>query len=146
MKVVRELVPAVLALATLALGFYWLTNIPALKPYHPPAIACDVVAILSLPFSFWIIGESRLDNWGAVPAITALMAWIGFGWVLTDKPCLAAFCGNLGVALVCNIPATVFFGGHLFIARETERKFNHFQARVGIFLIAAACILGPLTH
>ncbi len=145
MKVVREIVPALLALATLGVSFYWFINVPALKLYHPPAIACDVVALLSLPFSIWVLKDSKLDKWGTVPIITALMAWVGFGWVLTDKPCLAAFCGNLGVALLCSIPITIFYGATYFSSDAAERRFIRFLAWIGTFLVIAACILGPIT-
>lgn len=143
MKVIREIIPAAVALVALGFGFHWFINIPALKLYHPPAIACDVVAIiLVIPSIF--IARSRSDEWETFALIAALTAWIGFGWSLVDHVCLAGFCGFLGTALLCSLP-WVSLNLIDFCPMTDKEEVMEFMSRAGIFLILAACVLGPLT-
>lgn len=146
MKVVREVIPVLVALITLAFGFRLFINIPALRLYHPPAIACDVVVLILIIPAILVIRTRWLEDWEAFPLLAALMAWVGFGWSLVDHVCLAGFCGFLGIAILCSEPAVIVVSDNASLWRhQLQREVIAQMTRAGIFLILAACILGPLT-
>lgn len=141
----RDALVFLYALIILAVSYRFFTHFPILKLYHPPAIACDVTAaLLLIPYVNSMLRGMSLRDWESFPVLGALMAWVGFGWILTDRPCLAGFCGALSIALMASVPMMMKIKdvrGCEFLAKA----IIPWQGRAGIFLFIAACILGPLT-
>ena len=137
----RDVFVSFYALIILTVSYLVFTHLPILKFYHPPAIACDVTAIL-LVIHYWMFRSLR--DCESLPTLGALIAWVGFVWVLTDRPCLAGFCGFLGIALITSVPMTMKIRdvrGCEFLAEA----IIPWQERAGIFLVFAAWSLGLLT-
>ena len=142
-QIIRETATGLITLLALLFSFVCLSKIAGLKPYHPSAIACDFAALVMVLFC---LGISRREDWYSdnlepFAMMAALMAWVGFGWSLTERICLAGFCGFLGIALLCSIPITNFFKGDSLTDHQAE-VIVRWLLRAGIVLVASACLLG----